>query len=511
MAKLEIYAIGSSELTYDLIEKILNDNTKLVLSDEAVAKIQHCRSYLDRKTDENTVPIYGVTTGFGSLCNKHISREDLSTLQENLIKSHSCSVGTPIDGVIIKLMLLLKAHALSMGFSGVQVETVQRILDFYNNDILPVVYDRGSLGASGDLAPLANLFLPLIGEGYVYYKGKKIKGSEVLNIFGWEPIKLQSKEGLALLNGTQFMSANGIKALIDGWHMVNCFDLFGAMSLEGFDGRIEPFFPQIQAVRPHRGQIETGKVFRRLLKGSEIIAREKAHVQDPYSFRCIPQVHGAVKDAMWHVTNVLHTEINSVTDNPTVFPDEDLVISGGNFHGEPIALVFDYMGVALHELGNISERRTAQLILGLRGLPEFLVAHPGLNSGFMIPQYSAASMVSQNKMYAWPASCDSIVSSNGQEDLVSMGANAATKLHKIISNLKYIAAIELMNAAQAIDFRRPLKSSPYIEEVMKAYREHVPFVEEDVVMTDYIEKTMAFLDTFHINVESSDEPAEGEA
>ena len=273
------------------------------------------------------------------------------------------------------------------------------------------------------------------------------------------------------------------------------------MSLEAFDGRIEPFLDCIQKVRPHAGQIETAKVFRNLLKGSEIIARHKEHVQDPYSFRCIPQVHGAVKDAMIHVTNVLHTEINSVTDNPTVFPDEDLVVSGGNFHGEPLALAFDYMGVALHELGNISERRVAQLILGLRGLPEFLVAHPGLNSGFMIPQYAAASMVSQNKMYAWPASCDSIVSSNGQEDLVSMGANAATKLHKIVDNLHYIAAIELMNAAQGIEFRRPLKSSPYIEKVLAAFREEVPFVDEDVVMEDYIAKTMSFLERFDVDLQ----------
>ncbi|MBD5328776.1 MAG: histidine ammonia-lyase [Bacteroides sp.] len=501
MSKLDVYAIGSSQLTYDLIERILNDKTRLILSEEGRARITHCREFLDKKTDENTIPIYGVTTGFGSLCNKHISREDLSTLQENLVKSHSCSVGTPVDSVIVKLMLLLKAHALTMGYSGVQVQTVERIIDFYNNDALPVVYDRGSLGASGDLAPLANLFLPLIGEGEMVLDGIKYKSSDVLNRFGWKPIKLQSKEGLALLNGTQFMSANGIKALIDGWHLVNCFDLFGAMSLEAFDGRIEPFWDCIQQVRPHPGQIQTGKVFRELLKGSEIIKREKEHVQDPYSFRCIPQVHGAVKDAMNHVTEILHIEINSVTDNPTVFPDEDLVVSGGNFHGEPLALAFDYMGVALHELGNISERRTAQLILGIRGLPEFLVAKPGLNSGFMIPQYAAASMVSQNKMYAWPASCDSIVSSNGQEDLVSMGANAGTKLHKIVDNLKYIAAIELMNAAQGIDFRKPLKSSPFIEKVMNDYREHLPFVEDDVVMADYIAKTMEFLENYEINFE----------
>lgn len=501
MNVLETYAIGSGQLTYDLIEQILKSNARITLSTEAREKIQHCRDFLDKKTDEVAEPIYGVTTGFGSLCNKHISHDELSTLQENLVKSHSCSVGTPVDPVIVKLMLLLKAHALSMGFSGVQVETVERILDFYNNDVIPVVNDRGSLGASGDLAPLANLFLPLIGEGEVFFQGRRIKSCDMLAQMGWRPIKLKSKEGLALLNGTQFMSANGIKALIDGWHMVNCFDLFGAMSLEAFDGRIEPFLDCIQQVRPHPGQIETGKVFRNLLEGSEIIKRHKDHVQDPYSFRCIPQVHGAVKDAMIHVTNVLHTEINSVTDNPTVFPDMDLVVSGGNFHGEPLALAFDYMGVALHELGNISERRVAQLILGLRGLPEFLVAHPGLNSGFMIPQYAAASMVSQNKMYSWPASCDSIVSSNGQEDLVSMGANAATKLHKIIDNLRYIAAIELMNAAQGIDFRRPLKSSPYIEKVMTEFRKEVPFVDDDVVMENYIAKTMSFLDKFEVNLQ----------
>lgn len=493
-----VFEIGSSMLHYAKIEELLKTKAKLTLSEMAITKIQKCRDFLDKKALESDEPIYGVTTGFGSLCNRNISPEDLSTLQENLIKSHSCSIGEPVKPEIVKLMLLLKAHALSMGFSGVQVATVQRILDFYNNDIYPVVYDRGSLGASGDLAPLANLFLPLIGEGQVVYDGKRMAGREILNIFGWSPIKLKSKEGLALLNGTQFMSANGIKALIDGWHMVKYFDLFSAISLEAFDGRIDPFLACIQQVRPHKGQAKTAFIIRRLLKDSQIIEQPKKHVQDPYSFRCIPQVHGAVRDAMNHVTNVLHTEINSVTDNPTVFPERDMVVSGGNFHGEPLALVFDYMGIALAELGNISERRTAQLIMGYRNLPEFLVAHPGLNSGFMIPQYAAASVVSQNKMYAWPASCDSIVSSNGQEDLVSMGANAATKLHKIIDNLKYIAAIELMNAAQGIEFRRPLRSSAFIEKFLQEYRSHVPFVEDDVVMADYIAKTMEFLENYDI-------------
>lgn len=494
-----VYEIGSTMLHYDRVEMLLHNNYRLELSDMAISLINRCREYLDAKTEDAEHPIYGVTTGFGSLCNRTISSDNLTILQENLIKSHSCSIGTPVSKEIVKLMLLLKAHALSMGYSGVQVSTVQRIIDFYNNDIYPIVYDRGSLGASGDLAPLANLFLPMLGYGEVEYHGRRMPGRELLDIFGWEPLKLKSKEGLALLNGTQFMSANGIKALIDGWHMVKCFDLFGAMSVDGFDGRIEPFAACLQQVRPHKGQLKTAKIIRRLLRDSQIIRQPKKHVQDPYSFRCIPQVHGAVREAMNHVTKVIHVEVNSVTDNPTVFPDRNEVLSGGNFHGEPLALVFDYMGVALAELGNISERRVAQLISGQRGLPEFLVAHPGLNSGFMIPQYAAASVVSQNKMYAWPASCDSIVSSNGQEDFVSMGANAATKLHKIIDNLKYIAAVELMNAAQAIEFRRPLHSSPYIEQVIADYRLAVPFVEQDVVMEQYIRRTMEFLDSYNID------------
>ena len=416
-----VYQIGSGELTFDLLERIINENIKLELAPEARERIQRCRDYLDRKIAESDVPLYGITTGFGSLCNKNISPDELETLQENLIKSHACSVGEEIKPVIVKLMMLLKAHALSLGHSGVQVITVQRILDFFNNDVLPIVYDRGSLGASGDLAPLANLFLPLIGVGDVYYKGKKCEAISVLDEFGWEPVKLKSKEGLALLNGTQFMSANGVFAILKAQRLSRRADLIAALSLEAFDGRIDPFMDCIQQIRPHQGQIETGAAFRKLLEGSELIARPKQHVQDPYSFRCIPQVHGATKDAIRYVASVLLTEINSVTDNPTIFPDEDLIISGGNFHGQPLAIAYDFLCIALAELGNISERRVAQLIMGLRGLPEFLVANPGLNSGFMIPQYAAASMVSQNKMYCYAASSDSIVSSNGQEDHVSMG------------------------------------------------------------------------------------------
>ncbi|MCH5347092.1 MAG: histidine ammonia-lyase [Muribaculaceae bacterium] len=493
MKKTNIYQIGAGPLTMEDIDRIITENLKLELAPEATERIERCREYLDRKIEESTEPLYGITTGFGSLCNKNISLDDLSTLQENLVKSHACSVGTEMPHVIVKLMFLLKAHALSLGHSGVQLITVQRIIDFFNNDVLPIVYDRGSLGASGDLAPLANLFLPLIGVGDVYYKGKRCEAINVLDEFGWEPIKLKSKEGLALLNGTQFMSANGVFALLRAKRLSREADVIAACSLEAFDGLLAPFHPSIQQMRPHPGQIETGRVFCRLLEGSEIINRPKKHVQDPYSFRCIPQVHGATKDAIAHAERVLVTEINSVTDNPTIFPDEDLIISGGNFHGQPLALVYDYLAVAMAELGNISERRVAQLIMGLRGLPEFLVAEPGLNSGFMIPQYAAASMVSQNKMYCYAASSDSIVSSNGQEDHVSMGANAATKLYKVMDNLELILAIELMNAAQGIDFRRPLKSSPYIERFIKAYRNEVPFIQEDIVMYKEIHKSQAFL------------------
>ncbi len=493
MNKTNIYEIGDRPLTLDDIERIINENLKLDLSTEAKRRIEVCRQYLDTKIEQSTEPLYGITTGFGSLCNKSISLDDLSTLQENLVKSHACSVGNEMPTVIVKLMLLLKAHALSLGHSGVQLVTVQRIIDFFNNDVTPIVCDRGSLGASGDLAPLANLFLPLIGVGDVYYKGKRCDAITVLDEFGWEPIKLKSKEGLALLNGTQFMSANGVFALLRARKLSKKADLIAACSLEAFDGLLAPFMDCIQQMRPHKGQIETAANFRKLLDGSEIINRPKKHVQDPYSFRCIPQVHGATKDAIRHAESVLVTEINSVTDNPTIFPEEDLIISGGNFHGQPLALVYDYLAMAMAELGNISERRVAQLIMGLRGLPEFLVAEPGLNSGFMIPQYAAASMVNQNKMYCFATSTDSIVSSNGQEDHVSMGANSATKLFKIMDNLDLILSIELMNAAQGVDFRRPLKSSPYIEKFLKAYRNEVPFIREDIVMYKEIHKSQAFL------------------
>ena len=310
-----VHYVGAEPLTFERIEEILTGNMKLELTPEVKERIQRCRDYLDRKIETQSEPLYGITTGFGSLCNKNISPDELSTLQENLVKSHACSVGDEVSPVIVRLMMLLKAHALSLGHSGVQVITVQRILDFFNNDVLPIVYDRGSLGASGDLAPLANLFLPLIGVGDVYYKGKKREAISVLDEFAWKPVRLMSKEGLALLNGTQFMSANGVFALMRAFAVSKRADLIAALSLEAFDGRIDPFMDCIQQMRPHPGQIETGDAFRRILEGSELISRKKEHVQDPYSFRCIPQVHGATKDAIRYVSGVLLTEINSVTDD----------------------------------------------------------------------------------------------------------------------------------------------------------------------------------------------------
>lgn len=493
--------ISSEVLTLEQLQEIISQNYKLELSEEAKINITKCREYLDKKMATQVEPIYGINTGFGSLCNVKISNENLSQLQENLVKSHACGTGEEVPHEIVKIMLLLKIQSLSYGNSGVQLQTVERLVDFYNHDVLPVIYSQGSLGASGDLAPLAHLSLPLIGEGEVHHDGYRQPAMKVLQKFNWKPIVLQSKEGLALLNGTQFMSSYGCYVLLKAMKNSYLADVIAAISLEGFDGRIEPFNELIHYVRPHNGQITTAQRMTEFLEGSEIIAQEKQHVQDPYSFRCIPQVHGASKDAIDYVKKVFKTEINSVTDNPNIFKDEDLIISGGNFHGQPLALALDFLAIALAELGNISERRTYQLISGLRGLPAFLVDNPGLNSGFMIPQYTAASIVSQNKQLATPASIDSIVSSNGQEDHVSMGANAATKCLKIVENLERILAIELMNASQALEYRRPLQSSEFLESFVKSYREEVPLVKEDRILHYDIEKSVAFLQSFMIDLE----------
>ena len=490
-----IHHISAEHLTVDRVREILENNIKIDLSEDAKKRIVRCREYLDNKMETQKEPIYGITTGFGSLCNISIDKDQLSQLQKNLVMSHACGTGERVPAEIVKLMLLLKIQSLSYGNSGVQLETVQRLVDFFNNDVLPVVVQQGSLGASGDLAPLANMCLPLLGLGEVEYKGARRPSDEVLKEFGWKPISLQSKEGLALLNGTQFMSAFGVYSLIKARRLSEWADLIGAMSLDAFDGRINPFIDEVHEIRAHKGQLTTARNFRRLLEGSEMIARPKKHVQDPYSFRCIPQVHGASKDTIDYVGGVLETEINSPTDNPTIFPEKDIIVSAGNFHGQPIALAMDFLAIAVAELGNISERRIYKLISGARELPSFLVAKPGLNSGFMIPQYAAASIVSQSKGLCWPASCDSIPSSQGQEDHVSMGSNAATKLYRVVLNTERVLAIELLNAAQALEFRRPLRSSKPIEDLLAAYRKHVPFVENDQVMYTLIDASVKFLQT----------------
>lgn len=483
----------SSHIDFSMIEKITRENHTLSLSAESKNKIVRCRKYLEKKLSGSDEPVYGINTGFGALHNKRIPKEDLAALQKNLVVSHACGVGEEVPKEIVKLMLLLKIQGLSLGYSGVQLQTAERLIDFYNNDILPVIYQQGSLGASGDLAPLAHLSLPLIGLGEVNFQHKKLPAETVLKKFGWKPVELKSKEGLALLNGTQFMSAYATYILLKAKKLSAWADFISAVSLDAFDGRIEPFSSLVHQVRPHKGQVETAKNILGILRGSSLISRKKNHVQDPYSFRCIPQVHGASKDLIAFAENVFLTEINSVTDNPTVFPEEDAIISAGNFHGQPLALALDSLCLALAELGSISERRIYKLISGQRNLPPFLIADPGLNSGFMIPQYTAASLVSQNKQLCTPASVDTIDSSNGQEDHVSMGGNAATKCYRVLENLGKILAIELMTSAQALEFRRPEKSSPPIEKIVLKLRSSVPFIDQDKPMYPEINKSLEFI------------------
>ncbi len=484
----------SKKLSIAALNDFLNDATaKVALSDEAKQAIVKGRSYLEEKIKTSKAPIYGVNTGFGSLCNVIVADNELEKLQENLIKSHACGMGNIVSSEIVKLMLFLKVQSLSYGKSGIQLSTVERLIDLINNNVYPIVYEQGSLGASGDLAPLAHLCLPLIGIGSVAYKGEVKDAAEVLKTLGLKPITLSSKEGLALLNGTQFMSAYGVYCLIKANKLNKAADTIAAMSLEGFDGRIDPFKASLHKIRAHKGQIETAENIQTVLKGSAIIAQQKTQVQDPYSFRCIPQVHGATKDATTYAHNVFETEINSVTDNPTIFPEDDEILSGGNFHGQPLALALDFLCIAMSELASISERRIYLLIAGQRNLPPFLTKEAGLNSGFMITQYTAASIVSQSKQLCTPASADSIVSSNGQEDHVSMGANAATKCLTVIYNTEKVISIELLNAAQALEFRRPLKSSSTIEDIFTNFRKKVPFVSKDVYMHELLANSLEFL------------------
>ena len=495
---MDKFIIGEERLTISNIRNILFQNRKLLLSSNTKKIILDSRNFLNKKIQDSDVPVYGVNTGFGSLCNTKIADNDLESLQRNLVLSHACGIGDLVPKEIVKIMLLFKIEALIKGYSSVQLITVERLIEMFNNNIIPLVYQQGSLGASGDLAPLAHMSLFLIGEGQVYYNDKVQDSNIVLKEMNWQPIKLQSKEGLALLNGTQFMSAYGIWSIIKSQKLSYIADMIGAISLEGFDGRGECFDELIHLLRPHKGQLKTAANIRDFLQDSNIQKKVKKHVQDPYSFRCIPQVHGATKDVIDHVLGIFLTEVNSVTDNPNVFTKEDKIISGGNFHGQPLAMAMDYLAIAVAELGSISERRTYHLISGQRDLPSFLVANPGLNSGMMIPQYTAASIVSQNKQLCTPASVDSIVSSNGQEDHVSMGANAATKLLRVVENTERILAIELFNSSQAIFFRKE-KSSDFIENILEIYREEVPVVKQDRLLYEDIDKSVSFLQNLSVD------------
>ncbi|MCC7303241.1 MAG: histidine ammonia-lyase [Bacteroidia bacterium] len=487
------FQITPSDITPELAVELVRDEAQLSLSAVSEKRIKTCRDYLDRKLKNNPDPVYGINTGFGALYNKTISPVDLEKLQENLVRSHACGTGNEVPPEIVRLMMLLKIHALSKGYSGVQLSTVWQLIELFNAGVTPVVYQLGSLGASGDLAPLAHMSLALIGEGEVVQKGKRIKAAAALKSLGLAPLKFKPKEALALLNGTQFMSAYACMCVYEAGRIAGLADEISALSLDAFDGRPEPFSELLQEIRPHPGQISVAGNMRRLLKGSQITGKEKKHVQDPYSFRCIPQVHGATRDVLTHSEHILRTEINSVTDNPTIFPEADKILSGGNFHGQPLALMLDHLAIAVAELGSISERRTFLLISGQRGLPPFLVHNPGLNSGLMIPQYTAASIVSKNKQLCTPASVDSITSSNGQEDHVSMGANAATKCYEVVKNVMRVLSIEMLSAAQAIEFRRPLRTSTLLENQLREFRKTVPFIKEDVIVGDWMRRSEEYL------------------
>lgn len=492
------FLIGSKPLTISTLKEIIENNYTIALSEKSINNIQKCRTFLNDKINRSEAPIYGINTGFGYLQNVEIANEDLSQLQHNLLLSHACGTGERVPNVIVRLMLILKIQSLAYGHSGVALDTVQRLIEFYNHQMYPVIYTQGSLGASGDLAPLAHLTLPLIGEGIINYKGEDIKAWEALNILNLSPLKLQSKEGLALINGTQFMSAYGTYILLKSHDLMNWANAIGAIAIDGFDARIDPFMPNSHAIRPHPGQIWVAQQIFSFLEGSELINRPGKQTQDPYSFRCIPQVHGASKDTIDYVTSVFEREINSVTDNPNVFPDEDLILSAGNFHGQPLAITLDFLAIALSELGSISERRTFQLISGQRGLPPFLVKNAGLNSGLMITQYTAASIASENKQLCTPASADSIVSSNGQEDHVSMGANAATKCYRVLNNLERILSIELLTAAQALDLRKPAQTSSKLDDLVSAFRQTVSFNSTDRILSNDIADGIKFINTYKL-------------
>ncbi len=488
-----VHYIQPTPLTLDQIQYLFKNNISLALSEDSKLRITDCFDYLHKKINDSENLIYGINTGFGSLCDVPISEGEIEQLQMNLIQSHACGIGDEVPSSIVKLMMLLKIQGLSMGHSGVSLTLVEHLIFLYNQEVYPVIYQLGSLGASGDLAPLAHLALPLVGLGEVRYGNSRLSAHTVYKILEAKPIRLKAKEGLALLNGTEFSTAYGLFALMESHRLLHQANLNTAIGVDAFHCRMSPFEAALHQIRPHQGQIWTAKEIRNLLEDSEIAKKEKNNVQDPYAFRCVPQVHGASADTISYVEKVLMTEANAVTDNPNIFPEEDMILSGGNFHAQPVALVLDFLAIALSELGSISERRVYQLISGKRGLPDFLTPHPGLHSGMMIAQYTAASIASQNKQLCTPASVDSIISCNGQEDHVSMAANAATKLYRVVQNLERLLAIEFMVATQALEFRRPARTSSIIESNVQNYRKIVPVLEQDRILSEDIHLTIDYL------------------
>ena len=490
----QTFKLGEDWLTAGKAMQIVNNEYAVTLSRTTEQKIADSWKIVQNIVDKGH-PVYGINTGFGPLCTTKISKSETNILQTNILQSHSVGVGEPVDNDIAKLMLILKAQSLAKGYSGIAIETLNRIIWHIENNATPVVPSQGSVGASGDLAPLSHLFLPLIGLGKVQYQGEIISTASLFKKTGLAPIALGPKEGLALINGTQFIAAHAVKVVVQLHATLDQADVIGAMMIEGLQGSVKPFYNELHALRPFKGNVHVAKRVKKLLKGSEIM---EAHVdcekvQDPYSIRCIPQVHGASRTAWLHLKELLEVELNSVTDNPVII-NEELTISGGNFHGQPLAMALDYACLAASEIGNISDRRIYLALEGNSpGVPKLLMNDTGINSGYMILQYTTAALASENKGLCFPSSADSIPTSLGQEDHVSMGSIGGRKALQVIGNVEKILAIELLTAAQAFEFRKPLKSGIYLEEVHNAVRERVAFASKDRVFADDIEKGIAMI------------------
>lgn len=491
--------IDGNSLTLQDVINVARNNFTVKLSEEAIERVKKSRELVDRFVDNEKV-VYGITTGFGKFSDVVISKEESEQLQTNLITSHSCGVGNPLDEEIVRAVMLLRANALAKGFSGIRLSTLEKLIEMINKNVHPIIPEKGSLGASGDLAPLSHMVLVLLGEGEAIYNGKRVSGREAMESAGISPIKLTSKEGLALINGTQVMTAIGALTIYDAIYLSKMADITAALTIEGLNGIVTAFDEKVHSVRPHKGQISTAKNLLRILEGSDMTTTQgQIRVQDAYTLRCIPQIHGASKDAIEYVEQKINIEINSATDNPLIFKEVEEVISGGNFHGQPMALSFDFLSIALAEIGNVSERRLERLVNpALSNLPAFLVEKGGINSGFMIVQYSAASLVSENKVLSHPSSVDSIPSSANQEDHVSMGTIGARKAREILGNVRKVLAMELLGACQAIDLRGKKQLGIGSNIAYNIIRDSIDMIVDDKIMYKEIDKCEDIIKTNRI-------------